>query len=88
MGKGPPVCRDLPTQVEAVNAFRDFVEALDAAQRIGEKVKPILRDLLRHFFHMASVVEAMDVIMTVDKIVERIGEDIQPFAVDCCREVP
>ena len=80
-------CRDLPTQVEAVNSFREFVEALDSADRISEKLQPILKDLLQHFFHMASTVEAMDVIMTIDTIVERIGEQIQPFAVDCCREV-
>jgi hypothetical protein len=78
--------RDLPTQVEAVNSFREFVEALDTADRIELKLKPILKDLLQHFFQMASAVEAMDVIMTVDTIVERIGEGIQPFAVDCCRE--
>lgn len=80
-------CRDLPTQVDAVNAFRDCVEALDAAGRVGEKIKPILKDLLRHFFQMANVVEAMDVILAVDTIVERLGEDIQPFAVECCQEV-
>jgi hypothetical protein len=80
-------CSDLPTQVEAVNSFREFVEALDAADRIEERLKPILKDLLSHFFRMASSVEAMDVIITVDTIVERIGEGIQPFAVDCCREV-
>jgi hypothetical protein len=77
----------LPTQVEAVNAFREFVEALGAADRIEEKIKPILPELLRHFFQMASVVEAMDVILCIDTIVERMGEDIQPYAVDCCREV-
>jgi hypothetical protein len=81
------LCRDLPTQVEAVNAFREFVEALGAADRIEEKIKPILPQLLRHFFQMANVVEAMDVILCIDTIVERMGEDIQPYAVDCCREV-
>jgi hypothetical protein len=87
--RGQPcaICRDLPTQVEAANAFREFVEALDSADRISEKLQPILKDLLRHFFNMASTVEAMDVIMTVDTIVERLGEGVQPYAVDCCREV-
>jgi hypothetical protein len=73
--------------VEAVNAFRDFVEALDAANRIGVKIKPILKDLLRHFFQMANTVEAMDVLEAVDTIVQRLGDDIQPFAIDCCQEV-
>lgn len=81
-------CRDLPVQVEAVNAFRDFVEALSEADRLEERLKPILKDLLRHLFHMTGMIEAMDVIMSVDTIVERIGDDIQPFAVDVCKEVP
>lgn len=80
-------CRDLPVQVEAVNAFRDFVEQLAEAGRLVDKLEPILQDLLRHFFQMASHVEAMDVIMAVDTIIERVGEAIQPYAVQCAREV-
>ena len=73
--------------MDAVNAFRDFVEALDHSERVSEKIKPILKDLLRHLFQLATVVEAMDVIMTVDTIFDRLGEDIQPYALECCREV-
>ena len=75
-------------QVEAVNGFRAFVEALDEAGRVEAKLSPILKDLLQHFFKVAAEVEAMDVVMTVDTIVERLGEAVQPHAVDCAREVP
>lgn len=79
--------RELPVQVEAVNAFRDFIEALTEAGRLEEKIKPILKDLLRHFFHMTGIIEAMDVLMSLDSIVENIGDDIQPFAVEVCTEL-
>lgn len=74
-------------QVEAVNAFRDFVEQLAEAGRLVDKLEPILQDLLRHFFQMASHVEAMDVIMAVDTIIERVGEAIQPCRAVCARGV-
>lgn len=80
-------CRDLPVQVEGVNAFRDFVEQLGEAGRLVEKLEPILQDLLRHLFQMTTLVEAMDVIMAVDTIIERVGDSIQPYAVQCAREV-
>jgi hypothetical protein len=80
-------CSDLPVQVDAVNAFRDFVVELAEAGRLEAKLQPMLKDLLRHFFEMASLVEAMDVIMAVDTIVERVGDAIQPYAVDCAKEV-
>eukprot|EP00892_Ulva_mutabilis_P009974 jgi/Ulvmu1/7349/UM036_0009.1 len=78
---------DLPVQVEAVNAFRAFVEQLAEAGQLEAKLQPILKDLLLHFFEMASLVEAMDVIMSVDAIIEHVGESIQPYAVECCREL-
>ena len=73
--------------MEAVNAFRDFVEQLGDAGRLVAKLEPILQDLLRHFFQMAGHVEAMDVIMAVDTIIKRVGDAIQPYAVQCAREV-
>lgn len=81
------VCRDLPVQVEAVNAFREFVEQLAEAGHLEAKLQPMLKDLLLHFFEMASLVEAMDVIMSVDAIILHVGDGIQPYAVECCREV-
>lgn len=81
------LCRDLPVQVEAVNAFREFVEQLADAGQLEAKLQPILKDLLLHFFEMASLVEAMDVIMSVDAIISHVGDSIQPYAVECCREV-
>lgn len=83
----PAACSDLPVQVEAVVAFRDFVEALAESERLGEKLHPILTDLLRHLFHLASLVEATDIVTTLETIVENIGEDIQPFARDVCQQV-
>lgn len=73
--------------MEAVNAFREFVEQLAEAGQLEAKLQPILKDLLLHFFEMASLVEAMDVIMSVDAIISHVGASIQPYAVECCREV-
>jgi hypothetical protein len=79
--------RDLPVQVEAVNAFRDFAEALQDVGRLEEALSPILSELLGHLFHLATAVEAMDVIMSVDTIIRHLGDAIQPHAESVCREV-
>jgi len=67
---------ELAVRVDAVIALKYFVEAMDSL----DNFKCILKDMLEVFFTLMNEIENEDIVFTLETIVEKLGEDIAPFA--------
>eukprot|EP00951_Prasinocladus_malaysianus_P037567 scaffold404857_cov51-Prasinocladus_malaysianus.AAC.1 len=74
---------ELPVRMDAVVSVRHFVDALEDATPL----KPILPQLLHQFFQLMNEVENEDLVMTLESIVEKFGDDIAPYAVGLCQNL-
>lgn len=75
--------QELPVRMDAVVAVRPFVEALED----HAVLKPILPTLLNHFFSLMNELENEDLVMTLETIVEKFGDEIAPYAVGLCQNL-
>eukprot|EP00873_Tetraselmis_striata_P029005 jgi/Tetstr1/449269/TSEL_036472.t1 len=73
----------LPVRMDAVVAVRHFVDALEDHSIL----KPILPQLLNQFFSLMNEVENEDLVMTLETIVEKFGDEIAPYAVGLCQNL-
>lgn len=69
--------------MDAVIALKFFVDTMDSM----EHFKFILPDLLNIFFGLMNEIENEDIVDTLEAIVEKLGEDIAPFAEDLGRNL-
>ena len=67
---------ELPVKVDAVVSLASFVEAADDISQL----RPILPQLLDEFFKLMNEVESEDLVFTLETIVEKLGEEIAPYA--------
>eukprot|EP00210_Caulerpa_lentillifera_P002538 g2435.t1 len=74
---------ELPVRVDAVIALKFFVDTMDSMVHF----KFILPDLLNIFFGLMNEIENEDIVDTLETIVEKLGEDIAPFAEDLGRNL-
>ena len=74
---------DLPVKVDAVVALRNFIEAVEDL----ETVRPVLPTLLDEFFKLMSQIENEDLVMTLESIVEKFGDEISPYAFGLCQNL-
>jgi len=74
---------EMPVKVDACLALGDFVETMDHV----DMIKPILPQLLTSIFALMSEVEHEDLVVTLETIVEVLGDDIAPYAVDLARQL-
>jgi len=75
--------RELPVRMDAVVAVRHFVDAMEDISPL----KPILPQLLHQFFQLLNEVENEDLVMTLETIVEKFGDEIAPYAVGLCENL-
>jgi len=68
---------ELPVKVDATAALASFVEAAEDMSAFGA----ILPQILDEFFKLLNEVESEDLVFTLEAIVEKLGEDIAPYAV-------
>ena len=66
---------ELPVRVDMVVALRPYVEEAEL-----DMLRPVLPKLLNDLFGLISEVENEDLVLTLETIVERFGEEIAPFA--------
>jgi hypothetical protein len=67
---------ELPVKVDAVVSLASFVEAAEDISQL----RPILPQLLDEFFKLMNEVESEDMVFTLETIVEKLGEEIAPYA--------
>ncbi|XP_042376688.1 importin beta-like SAD2 [Zingiber officinale] len=74
---------ELPVRVDSVFALRAFVEACVDLNEI----RPILPQLLDEFFKLMNEVENEDLVLTLETIVDRFGEEMAPYAIGLCQNL-
>ncbi|KAF6162304.1 hypothetical protein GIB67_008433 [Kingdonia uniflora] len=74
---------DLPVRVDSVFALRSFVEA---CKDLGE-IRPILPLLLDEFFKLMNEVENEDLVFTLETIVDKFGDEMEPYALGLCQNL-
>ena len=74
---------ELPVKVDAVVALRNFIEAVVDL----DTVRPVLPTLLDEFFKLMSQIENEDLVMTLESIVEKFGDEISPYAFGLCQNL-
>ncbi|GBG85770.1 hypothetical protein CBR_g40497 [Chara braunii] len=74
---------ELPVRVDSVVALREFVIA---CQDLNE-LRPILPNLLDEFFKLMNEVENDDLVYTLERIVDKFGEEIAPYALGLCQNL-
>mmetsp|Transcript_35700 Transcript_35700/g.79404 ORF Transcript_35700/g.79404 Transcript_35700/m.79404 type:complete len:941 (+) Transcript_35700:266-3088(+) len=74
---------ELPVRVDAAVAVKNFVEEVESV----ELLKPILPQLLNSIFALMGQVDNEDLVVTLEVIVERFGEDIAPYALQMVQQL-
>ncbi|KMZ59542.1 putative Importin-7 [Zostera marina] len=74
---------DLPVRVDSVFALRSFVEACSDLNEI----RPFLPKLLNEFFKLMNEVENEDLVFTLETIVDKFGEEMEPYALGLCQNL-
>ena len=74
---------ELPVRVDSVVALKEFVEA---SQTLDE-LRAILPQLLGEFFSLINEVENEDLVLTLETIVNKFGEEIAPYAKSLCQNL-
>ncbi|KAK9824621.1 hypothetical protein WJX72_011782 [[Myrmecia] bisecta] len=76
---------DMPVRVDAVIALRSLIDAYPE-ERLAE-IQPLVPQLLNEFFKLMSEVEHEDLVVSLESIVEKFGEDMAPYAVGLCQHL-
>ncbi|KAK9818968.1 hypothetical protein WJX74_009075 [Apatococcus lobatus] len=76
---------ELPVKVDATMALRPFMEEYEEEDIAA--LKPLIPQLLNEIFMLMSEVEADDLVVTLEGIVEKFGEEIAPYAVGLCQHL-
>ena len=74
---------DLPVRVDSVVALKEFVLA---SQDLDE-LRAILPQLLSEFFRLINEVDNEDLVLTLETIVDKFGEEIAPYAKSLCENL-
>ncbi|CAG9461067.1 unnamed protein product [Pedinophyceae sp. YPF-701] len=69
---------EMPVRVEACMSARCFLEEVEDVSVL----KPAVPQLLQSILQLMSQVEHEDLVVTIEALVDRLGEDIGPFAVE------
>lgn len=69
---------DLPVQVDAAVALREFFDSI--GDEDAQHFIPALPSLLQKFLELANNVESEGIMATIESVVERFGEHIGPYA--------
>lgn len=69
---------DLPVQVDAAVALREFFDCIEDAD--AQHFVPVLPSLLQKFLELANNVDSEGIMATIESVVERFSEHIGPYA--------
>lgn len=74
---------ELPVRVSSVVAMKEFVENMEDTSDF----KGVLPNVLTEFFKVLNEVDNERLVMTLETIVEKFGEDIAPYAVQMTQQL-
>ncbi|KAJ0988973.1 hypothetical protein J5N97_007329 [Dioscorea zingiberensis] len=73
----------LPVRVDSVLALRSFIEACKDLSAI----RPILPQLLDEIFKLMNDIENEDLVLTLEAIVVKFGEEMAPYSIGLCHNL-